>query len=128
VAYDLPFNTAGALNFFIKVPYSPVFVGVYLNGTFWDMSSTGNAPVLTSQAPPYMQPCPTTGPALCGFGGDGFLTLTELHDGDLVEFYPVAQDLTAIDLAPLLTWNGVASVPTIAGPRIGSAVMHLVAN
>jgi len=130
VTFDLPLGSFATLNWYIATGYQNGFIGAFLNGTYWgtDINGIGNTGQMRTDLTTYLQPCdPTQGPALCGIDGGGFNTRTEMHAGDKVEFFPIANNPSSFLLAPLLT-NTAIQQPTIAGPRLGSAIMQLVAN
>jgi hypothetical protein len=139
VTYGLPFNSAGQVDWHIVTGYQNGFLAAYLNGTYWGYNNLGMSNIdlgtenfttdfRTAQLQ-YLQPCdPTQGPILCGVDGGGFNTLTELHAGDKIEWFPIANDPSSGVMSALFTSNGIVALPTIVGPRLGSAVMQLVAN
>jgi hypothetical protein len=150
VAYSYILGGFGELTYSVITGYENGFIGVFLNGTYWGNDNLGiddlnefenftselrTADFIKNPAL-YLQACPTTlaftpqngaFAPLCGLDSDGFNTSTELHAGDKVEFFPIAFDPASFLMAPLLS-SGPNQVPTIAGPRIGSAIMQLVAN
>jgi hypothetical protein len=139
VTYALVLNSFATLNWGIATGYQNGFVAAYLNGTFWgygnigienlDFGNPSRTADLSTDLNPYLQPCDATqGPVLCGLSYEAFNTQTELHAGDKIEFFTVANDPNSRLLAPLLApANGVFAT-TPVGPRLGSAIMQLVAN
>jgi hypothetical protein len=150
VAYSYSLGGSAELTYSVITGYENGFIGVFLNGAYWGNDNLGIDDLnmfenFTSELRTadfvhnpalYLQPCPTTVTfttpngvfaPLCGLDSDGFNTQTELHAGDKVEFFPIAFDPSSGLMKPLLS-PGPIQVPTVVGPRIGSATMQLVAN